>query len=142
MVLVERDGGFSMLYKRRVAMAALEVMAEAYGVPLGRLTMSTRQRANVAFARQTAMYLCHVVGRLTMREVALEFERERSTVSHACHAVEDRRESPVFDAQLTYLEQALRERIKRYVNEIIEGSTTGYADRYTPPRELKTAEAS
>ncbi|MBI1391735.1 MAG: chromosomal replication initiator DnaA [Alphaproteobacteria bacterium] len=94
-----------------VADAAFEVMSQAYNIPLARLSMTGRQHANVAFVRQTAMYLCHVVGQLTVRDIALIFGREPSTVSHACHAVEDRRDLEIFDQQLSLLEAALRARL-------------------------------
>lgn len=101
----------SMLQKRRAAMAAVEIAAEAWSVPLGQMMLSGRQRARVSEARQMAMYLAHVVGGLTMREVAIEFGRRRSTVSHACHAIEDRRESVLYDREIDLLERALRRRI-------------------------------
>ncbi|MGF1545388.1 MAG: helix-turn-helix domain-containing protein [Parvularculaceae bacterium] len=109
---VRKDDGFSELYKQKIAAAALEVMAEAYNVPLSRLTMASRQKAHIAFARQMAMYLAHVVGQLSLRDVAGAFEREPSTVSYACHAIEDRRDSPIFDKQMAFLETTLRERVE------------------------------
>ena len=127
----DRRGEGGEIYRRRVAMAALEVMAEAFAVPLSRLTMASRQRANVAFARQMAMYLAHVVGGLSLREVAAEFEREPSTVSHACHMIEDRREEGgVFDAQMLFLERALRERM-----EAFSGAIPGPCGKPAPPEK-------
>jgi len=110
----EQKGGLPAdeLYRRRVAMMALEVMAEAFSIPLSRLTMGSRQRANVAFARQVAMYLTHVVGKVSIREVSIEFGRKLSTVSHACHVIEDRREAQLFDRQISFLEAALEERME------------------------------
>jgi hypothetical protein len=35
------------------------------------------------------------------------FERDRTTVAHACALVEDRRDDPALDAQLGYLEEAV-----------------------------------
>ncbi len=107
------------LYRRRVAMAALEVMAQSYNVPLAQLTMAGRQRASVAFARQMAMYLCHVVGGLSMREVSVEFGRERSTVSHACHAIEDRRDGEKFETQAQAMEAAMRAQIARIHRDLV-----------------------
>ena len=40
------------------------------------------------------------------------FRRDRTTVSHACVNIEDRRDSPLFDLQLDYMEKRLRERIR------------------------------
>ncbi|MEM6414986.1 MAG: helix-turn-helix domain-containing protein [Pseudomonadota bacterium] len=107
----QRHSGSSELYRARVTMAALNVMAEAFNNSLGRLTMSSRQKANVAFARQIAMYLSHIVGQLSMREVSIEFEREPSTVVYACQAIEELRDKPIFERQMQFLEEALHERI-------------------------------
>lgn len=54
-----------------------------------------------------AMYLAHVGGGLSLREVGLLFARDRTTVAHACAAVEDRRDDPLLDRCLTFLELAL-----------------------------------
>ncbi|HUE46445.1 MAG TPA: helix-turn-helix domain-containing protein [Aestuariivirgaceae bacterium] len=59
-----------------------------------------------AFGRQIAMYLAHVVFGLSMAEVGRAFERDRTTVVHACHLIEDRRDEMRFDQLLDHLEQA------------------------------------
>lgn len=59
-----------------------------------------------AFARQIAMYLAHVVFGLSMAEVGRAFGRDRTTVVHACHLIEDRRDEVRFDQLLDHLEQA------------------------------------
>lgn len=89
-------------------LAAL-VVAHLYGVDVNELKAGTRGGPQAAFARQIAMYLMHVVYRLTMAEVAREFKRDRSTASHACHRVEDLRDDPSFDRQLALIENLLRE---------------------------------
>jgi chromosomal replication initiation ATPase DnaA len=53
------------------------------------------------------MYLAHVAGGLSMREVGRLFSRDRTTVAHACALVEDRRDDPQFDRALAILEFAL-----------------------------------
>ena len=88
---------------------AQAVVAHLYEVPLDDLRAGTRRGARAAFARHITMYLMHVVYRLTVSEVAREFGRDRSTASHACHRVEDLRDNPDFDRQLTHLENILRE---------------------------------
>lgn len=66
-----------------------------------------RCRRQVAFARQVGMYLAHVGGGLPMTEVGRMFARDRTTVSHACAVIEDRRDDPTFDRALAVLEFAL-----------------------------------
>ncbi len=72
------------------------------------LSANTRSNAKAAFARQIAMYLSHVAFELSLSRVAMAFGRDRTTVSHACHLIEDRRDDPSFDEQLDELEQVLR----------------------------------
>ena len=64
-----------------------------------------RDRAT-AFKRQTAMYLAHVGFGLSMAEIGRSFGRDRTTVVHACHLIEDRRDEARFDDLLDHLEQA------------------------------------
>jgi chromosomal replication initiation ATPase DnaA len=88
--------------------AALMV-AHFYGVPVDDLKAGTRKGPRAAFARQIAMYLMHVVYRLKMAEVARQFNRDPSTAAHACHHIEDLRDDPGFDRQLSLIENLLRE---------------------------------
>ncbi len=62
----------------------------------------------MAFARQVAMYLTHVAFGMSLSRVAFAFARDRSTVAHACHLIEDRRDKPAFDNLLDQLEASLR----------------------------------
>ncbi len=63
--------------------------------------------ANRVFARQMAMYLAHVGCGVSLTEVGHLFERDRTTVAHACGLVEDRRDDPDFDHRLNHLERAV-----------------------------------
>jgi hypothetical protein len=78
-----------------------------FGVAGFDLQRSSRGQARVALARQTAMYLAHVTCGLTMTQVGLLFERDRTTVKHACMVIEDRRDDAVFDRVLELLERAV-----------------------------------
>lgn len=91
------------------ARLAAGVVSFSLGAPLNAIFEEVRGPAQVAYARQVAMYLCHVAFEFSLTRVALAFERDRSTVAHACHAIEDRREDPRFDDWLTSLELMLRE---------------------------------
>ncbi len=90
------------------ARLAVSVAAYALNVPLEEVTRRDRGRARAAFARQVAMYLCHVGFEFSLARVASAFGRDRSTVAHACHAIEDRREQPHFDRWINALEAMLR----------------------------------
>ena len=102
---------FSEKACRVVARLAKEVVCEAHGLPHAALLDEPRGASHLALARQSAMYLAHVVGQLTLSEVAMHFKKSRTTVSHACINVEDRRDSPIFDLQIEFMEKRLRQRI-------------------------------
>ena len=82
-------------------------VARAHGVTVRRLLSSKRGSAEVAGARQLAMYLLHVGLGRPQHFVGLIFRRDPSTVSYACHAVEDRRDDPAFEAEVCALEATL-----------------------------------
>ena len=77
-------------------------------IPGCELWSDRRGNRRVAFARQVAMYLAHVVCGLTLPEVGALFARDRTTVAHACGLIEDRRDDPGFDRALDLLEGVLR----------------------------------
>lgn len=101
------------LHRRRslAAPAARDLIEQAvaavFAVPLAELKAQTRRKAPIAFARQVAMYLAHVVCGLSLTEVGLLFGRDRTTVGHACGLIEDRRDDPVFDHLMEHLERAI-----------------------------------
>ena len=68
----------------------------------------TRGRPNAALARQVAMYLAHVACGLSLTEVGHVFNRDRTTVAHACGRVEDLRDDLAFDRSLELLEGVMR----------------------------------
>jgi len=90
-----------------VRQAIQPAVAAVFDVPLGQLRASTRGSQHAAFARQVAMYLAHVVLGLSLTEVGAIFARDRTTVAHACAAIEDGRDDPVFDARLDHLERVV-----------------------------------
>ena len=80
----------------------------ALGVSEADLLARTRKRRDAAFARQVAMYLAHTGLGMSLTRVAYAFGRDRSTVAHACHLVEDRRDDPQFDDWVAALEDSAR----------------------------------
>lgn len=79
-------------------------VVEVFGVSGVEFELPTRGRAEVALARQVAMYLSHVALGLSLTDVGRLFRRDRTTVAHACAVVEDRRDDAVFDRVLDLLE--------------------------------------
>lgn len=69
---------------------------------------ASRCRIGVARSRQLAMYLAHVVLGVSLTAIGAAFGRDRTTVSYACHLIEDMRDDPDFDAEVTDLEMQLQ----------------------------------
>lgn len=91
------------------ARLAADVASYALGVPVDEILDLRRGAAPAAFARQVAAYLCHVGFELSLGRIAAAFGRDRSTIAHACHAIEDRREEPQFDLWIGGLEAMLQQ---------------------------------
>ncbi|HEY5793936.1 MAG TPA: helix-turn-helix domain-containing protein [Bosea sp. (in: a-proteobacteria)] len=89
----------------RLAEVAVAAVAQ---VPTAKLRSPRRGRRPIALARQTAMYLAHVVFGLTLTRVGICFGRDRTTVRHACALIEDRRDDPSLEFGLSALEAGLR----------------------------------
>lgn len=77
------------------------------GVGAEYLASPARGRALLAEARQKAQYLCHVGFGLSYTEIGMRFNRDRTTVAHACRCIEDSRDAPPCDYALHRLEHAL-----------------------------------
>ncbi len=84
-----------------------ELVARTYRLPRSALHAGTRCRKSVAFARQVAMYLCHVCLSYPLKDIAGHYQRDRTTVAYACRVVEDRREDEETELLINSLESAL-----------------------------------
>ena len=82
------------------------VVASTFRLSLDDLRRASRGEAQIAFARQVAMYVAHVWFALSLSEVGRRFDRDRTTVAHACRVVEDRREDPRVDRVVSAIESA------------------------------------
>jgi DNA-binding CsgD family transcriptional regulator len=100
------------------------IVAHVYGVPLDSLLASTRKGRREAEARQVAMYLAHVVFRMSLADIARSFGRDRSTARHACLHVEHLREDPSRDRLVAWLEALLRQ----------DGAEVSFGPPITPQR--------
>ena len=97
--------------EEKIARQAMDLAALSLNVTLRDMRSTQRDKARAAFARQLAMYLAHVVGQLSTNALARIFGRDRSTVSHACAMIEERRDAPLFDKQIEMLEAEMRARV-------------------------------
>jgi len=85
------------------ALAVISLVADRCGVDAMDLLRNSRSQAHIAAARQLAMYLVNVKLGRTMTDIGALFGRDRTTVSHACRVIEDRREG-AFDQEVDRLE--------------------------------------
>jgi chromosomal replication initiation ATPase DnaA len=114
----DRPGNSCRPAPRAVADAAVlrrllaEAAALAFGVPSRKLRARARGPAEVALARQSAMYLAHVLFGLDYRAAGRLFGRDRTTAAHACKRIEDRRDDPAIEWRIDMLETALAEAVR------------------------------
>lgn len=103
-VLLLRDEGLLQARCRHVEAC----IAMVFAIPHHAIRCTTRGKAGVARARQVAMYLSHTSLALSLTQVGHLFERDRTTVGHACRLVEDLRDDRDFDQLIACLEKAVR----------------------------------
>ena len=88
-----------------LAQALVMRLARQHRVSLGDLMQSGRGSGNASHTRQMAMYLCYVLLRRTQEQLGELFGRDRTTVSHACAAIELQRETDrILDRELIAFE--------------------------------------
>lgn len=83
----------------------IDIASVLFSLPSKELRRQGRTAMPVSRVRQIAMYVAHVVLRLTMGEVGRGFGRDRTTVTHACRIVEDLRDDAEFDRVVSMFEQ-------------------------------------
>lgn len=93
---------------RRLRALIEDIVAGVFEVAPEQLRQPTRGRARIALARQVAMYIAHVAYARSLTEVGELFDRDRTTVAHACAVVEQRREDAAFDEAVVLLELIIR----------------------------------
>jgi hypothetical protein len=98
--------GLAAADMQRACAIAQTVVAIAMGQRAPTLQAEPAPARAATFARQIAMYLAHVGFGISMAEIGRVFGRDRTTVVHACHLIEDRRDEVRFDHLLDQLEQA------------------------------------
>lgn len=85
----------------------IDLAAAFFNVPGKELRRSGRCADDVSRVRQIAMYVAHVVLGLSMGEVGRGFGRDRTTVMHACHTIEDLRDDEDADAIVVRMERVV-----------------------------------
>ncbi len=90
------------------AKLAADVAAYALGYEAKEPTETQRGCRKASEVRQLAMYLTYTVFEMSLARCAFAFSRDRSTIAHACQAIEDRRDEDQFDRWVDGLELGLK----------------------------------
>ena len=80
----------------------------ALKIPAEDILSASQRDHRIARARQVAMYLSHVGLGMSLARIASALGRDRSTVAHGCHRIEDFRDDADVDRWLEGLEEQLR----------------------------------
>ena len=99
--------GDELLGQNLLCQAIAEIVVKTFDIPADGFWGCTRGVAPVALGRQISMYLAHVVCGLSFTQIGIVFERDRTTVSHACCVVEDLRDDRGIDNGLDDLERSI-----------------------------------
>ncbi len=97
---------------REETMAACDAVIDLAGALFDVSGRDLRQPGRTALAtarvRQIAMYVTHVTLGIAMGEIGRCFGRDRTTVVHACHLIEDMRDDEEFDRIVSTFERVVR----------------------------------
>jgi chromosomal replication initiation ATPase DnaA len=89
---------------KQICHGIARLAADEFRLDVATVMSSTRGAPRAAYARQVAMYLAHVGFALSFEAIGRAFDRDRTTVSHACRVVEDSRDDTKLDGRLAVLE--------------------------------------
>jgi Bacterial dnaA protein helix-turn-helix len=114
-----------------------EAIAMGFDLEPELLSFPSRGRADVALARQVSMYIAHVSLSFSLTHVGRMFDRDRTTVAHACEVVEQQRDDEEFDLAITRLEHVVR--ITFGVPGRLNGVTTPLPSSYSSRQRIGVA---
>ena len=95
--------------QREYCNLAVIFVAQHFNVPIRQLMSKTRAKAKVARARQIAIYVAHTTFSVPYREAAAYFQRDRTTIAHACKTIEDQRDDQHSDKKIAQIENLVEE---------------------------------
>ena len=102
---------------RRICRIVQDMTEEMIRLACDRAPVRRDRRRTSVHVRQIAMYVCHVALGFSQQDIGLAFGRDRSTVSYACAAVEDRRDDLGFDDFVSAVERLAQSVFKRQGDE-------------------------
>ncbi len=84
-----------------------QMVAATLDLPPEILPQCSRGKAQSARARQISIYLMHTTLSFSFTEIGKVYSKDRTTIAHACHVIEDLRDDESFDSKLTQLERMI-----------------------------------
>jgi chromosomal replication initiation ATPase DnaA len=94
--------------RMEICEAVIDLAAALFDIDGRELRRPGRSPLAVARVRQIAMYVAHVALGLPMGEIGRGFGRDRTTVVHACHLIEDMRDDAEFERIVATCERVVR----------------------------------
>jgi len=82
----------------------IDILSAYFNVSGRAIRSPKRQNLDVARVRQIGMYVANVALGINMTMIGQGFGRNKSTVVHACHLIEDMRDDEEFDLLIARLE--------------------------------------
>ncbi|MFZ2103266.1 MAG: helix-turn-helix domain-containing protein [Oricola sp.] len=98
-------GRFSPAKAVAVCDGIVDLLSVFFNVSSRQLRSSKRTPLSVSRVRQIGMYVAHVTLGMRMTDIGIGFSRDKSTVVHACHTVEDLRDDEDFDLIVARVEK-------------------------------------
>ncbi|CAI8206527.1 MAG: Chromosomal replication initiator protein DnaA [Alphaproteobacteria bacterium] len=98
-----------ILRRRAQYNLVLSYMASAHRTKPEFLLTHNRGSKHLSDARHIANYLAHVVFGINFTDISKMAARDRTSIAHGCHRVEDLRDLPHYDRPLHFAELALQE---------------------------------
>ena len=106
--------------KQLAARFVNQMIAAAYEISGERLLIRDRGVVKVNRPRQISMYLMNTVLSFKFTEIAEFYDKDRTTVSHACGVIEELRDNPRFDRRMCEFENTINSAL-----QLITGRMTG-----------------
>ena len=103
----------------------IQMVASAFEFTTQDLFRERRESAKLVRARQVTIYLLHTSLRRPFGELAEIFDKDRSTIGHACRVIEDLRDIPKFDDRIIELEQTIQTVLNLTFKPDVGGSNNG-----------------
>lgn len=94
---------------RSKAQLSIGISAYALGFDLNDMIKDRRGSRRTCTVRQVAMYLTYTSFGMSLSRCAFAFDRDRSTIAHACQSIENRRDDADFDQWIEGLEGVLKQ---------------------------------